>query len=252
MAEEVKKSNVKNGKRHEEHRRRNTKERKPLDKSDKFVKKKNVAKKPYQPAKKDNSFVKENENVNMNKKKVYIKPQNDKQLEENKMVNKKVKKSYNKTSSIIIAVVMLVLVILLAILLVKSFSKSCDSNGVIIIKSSQNEKEPVANTGDIIRTQETFDKLFDYDGNCQPNFDEHSYAVIVLCFDTCQKKDLEVKNYSLDGELLTLYMSYSGKCNACELNYAYYLVPVPMTTDKLEIAVDYERTNDLPCVLKVN
>lgn len=249
MAEEVKKNNIRNGKRHEEQRvRRNKKERKPLDKSDKVAKRKDTVKRSFKPAKKDNTFLKENEN----KKKVNIKLQNEKQLQTSKIVNKKVRRLDNKTSTIIIACVMTVLIILLAFLLVKSFSKTSDSNGIIIIKSSENEKEPVANTGDIIRTQEAFDKLFDYDEKDGPNFDEHSYAVIVLCFDTCQKKNLEVKNYTLDNELLTLYMSYNGKCNACELNYSYYLVPVPMTTDKLEIAVDYERTNELPCVLKVN
>lgn len=245
MAEEEKKHNVKKVKKHEERRnRRNRKEKTGEDLSANVIKKKTTVKRPFRSAKKDNTIVKEE----ITEKKV------NKQLNENKNVEEKnkAKSLGNKTSTIVIVAVMALILILIITLVFKSFSKKCDPNGVIVIGPFGSEVEPVANTGDIIRTQEAFDELFDYDAACKPNFEEHSYAVKVVSYDTCQKKNLEVKRFTLDNGLLTLYMSYDGKCNSCDLKYTYYLVPVPLTTDKLDIAVDYERTNKLSCVLKVN
>ncbi len=245
MAEDEKKQNVKKYKKHEERRnRRNRKERKGEEASGKVVKKKTNVNRPFHSAKKDNTIIKEK----LTEKKV------DKELHVDNTFEgkKKTKGSSNRTSTIVIAVVMVLLIILIIVLGIKSFSKKCDPNGVIAIGPFGSEVEPVANTGDIIRTQEAFDELFDYKETCKPNFEEHSYAVKVVSYDTCQKKNLEVKRFKLKDDSLTLYMSYDGKCNACELKYTYYLVPVPLTTDKLNITVDYERTNNLTCVLKVN
>lgn len=243
-AENEKKHNLKRVKKHEERRnRRNMKERKGEESSVNVVKKNRIVNKPFHSAKNDNTIVKEK----LTKKKARKEVFSNKTFEEKNIA----KDSSNRTSTIVILVVMALLIILLVVLGVKSCSKGCDPDGVIAIGPFGSEEEPVANTGDIIRTQEAFDELFDYKETCKPNFEEHSYAVIVISYDTCQKKNLEVKRYTLDDKLLTLYMSYNGKCNACDLKYTYYLVPVPLTTDNLEIAVDYERTNELSCVLKV-
>lgn len=243
-AEDEKKRNTKNIRKHEENRNRRNRKEKKGEATGKVVKKKKVVNRPFHPAKKERTIVKEklNEEKNVHK------------LNENKNIdeNKKVNGSSNRTSTIVIAGVMVILIILLIVLGVKSCSKGCDPNGVIAVGPFESEEETVANTGDIIRTQEAFDKLFNYNGRCKPNFEEHSYAVIVVNYDTCQKKNLVVKRFTLDNQNLTLYMSYNGKCNTCELKYTYYLVPVPLTTDKLDIRVDYQRTNELTCVLKGN
>jgi hypothetical protein len=155
----------------------------------------------------------------------------------------RVRKDDNSSSMFALYLVLVVLIIFLVIFLLIRGSKPKDKYANIITDDND-----LAVNGEIFKSYEEFNTRFGSKELSEDEFEENNFAVLIVSYDSCSQKKLELEKYEKVGDQLRAYFTLEKDCNDCAAKFRYYFLPVAKdVTEELNISVDYQTKNNPKC-----
>lgn len=89
----------------------------------------------------------------------------------------------------------------------------------------------------IFKTYEEYTSLLSDDKLTENDFKDYNYALIPIMYDSCSEKNIVPTSYDIEGNNITVTITYESTCGVCAPSYIYYLLRVDksLTRANLEI-----------------
>lgn len=81
----------------------------------------------------------------------------------------------------------------------------------------------------------------------EKDFIGFNYVLVKISYNPCGEEDITPYKYDVNGNAITVYVSYNAKCGGCQPEYLYYLLKVEKTITKASVNIEYEVANDANC-----
>lgn len=81
----------------------------------------------------------------------------------------------------------------------------------------------------------------------ESDFEKSNYALITIEYNSCADSDINIANYSIDGNKIDVLVEYYASCGVCAPEYLYYVLPVDKKITKVDVDIDFKSLNVLDC-----
>ena len=158
----------------------------------------------------------------------------------------------NTKNNILIALItffaiLLILVIMYFCLYNRSEDKTNTKTDAVYMGMRYHGDRLIDEDNHIITSYDEYLSLFNSNEVRESDFDKNNYVLVEIVYDECAEKNVEIEKYAIDGNLLTVHISYYATCGVCAPNYLYYLIPIDKSIENIKIEREYSRVNNPHC-----
>lgn len=127
-------------------------------------------------------------------------------------------------------------------------SKKKEETMLQSIKMGMYENDLIPNNDQVLDSYDEYKKIFKDNASLnEDDFKKNNYVVIKIQYNSCSEKNLEVKDYEIKDDKMTVKVEYEGACGFCASEYLYYVLAIDKNIKKLDVTYDYKRTNNPDC-----
>jgi len=155
-----------------------------------------------------------------------------------------------KKKYIIIGIIIIVLVVL-SIFLFSNRNKTYTINKNFTMVKARNINETIEENI-VLTTYQDYLKYFNRGKLKEKDFIGFNYVLVRISYDSCSEKNITPYKYDINGNNITVYVSYDAKCGFCAPSYIYYLLKVEKTVTSANVNIEYEIVNDANCPSNVD
>ena len=161
-------------------------------------------------------------------------------------------KKDNKKNNILIALIaFLAVVLVLIIMYLFLYHKSDDDTKIrtdaIYMGLYGYDNRLIEKDNYVITNYNDYLELFNTNEIKESDFKNNNYVLLEIVYDECSEKNVDITKYTIEDNLLTVYISYYASCGVCAPNYIYYLIPVDKSVTNVTIKQEFSSVNDPQC-----